>query len=1094
MTKKILSARGLAKSNPDLPLTYRRALAGALQDMASGEGRASDLAIGLRSALRRCKDVLRTEMCALMRPIDPGDLVTALAAEDDPPMALPPGTDGRARLIAPVEAEGTRPLMLVALSPGPFTAQDALFHKALAQAIRDRLDRERTPVQDMAALPESQRLSKFYWQIIELTNTLLGHQGPDLDAHIHCVLARIGQLVGVERSYVYRLHPPGKISNTHEWTAPGVPLSRHIAQNLPLALLDPWKDQLHEPHTVAIEDVDALTQAERTQRFLQAQGVKASVAVPMRRNEGLDGYVGFDCTLRSRAFTPDEMRLLQTVANAIAVVLHRHDAEKEATLAQAQLQAKSDMQTAILAAVPDLVLELDKRGRCLACNIGAGQQHLLQMENCIGYKIEQLLPAHLAQRFRKTMQMVRADGVRRSFDYDLHIGGEIYICNASTAPRKQSELQDGWFVFLRDITTSRVQQRRIAQLSKIAELTSHMVILTDADANIEWVNPAFEKRTGWRLDEIRGRRPESFLRSRRAGRVASSRVEYALRSGSLSQTEILNHDRSGVEYWVSMDVQPMLDDTGTVQGFVSVQTDITELKRKHSREMYDWKMAIEGASDGVAMLNAEGHFLFMNHAFRDLFGIPDAEAVKPLHWRDLYPLETADWFTKRAWRQITVGRVFRVELRGTHRDGHPVRQELSLNTRADGGLLVIARDISDRARAETEKARLRDQLQLAQQREMIAQVAAGVAHDLQNIFAVVSGTAALLEPSLDGKDEALTGIQRIKRAAQMGIDLGAGLATLGRNDAHPMLQDLRDLVQQGIDLLGTARIEQHGIAPKLPESPQMVWGDSTKLLQVIVNLALNACEADPDRMTAVRVEVLAETEWHPSRAPDSGIWSEGRQYCVFQVADDGLGVAPEDRARLFEPYFSTKGKAGTGLGLTIVASILQQSDAAMWFDSLPGQGTTVTVAWPASAAEPPLLPRPFTLVAHGAGLPEAGALAGRTILVVDDVPDVADVLAEMLDSVGAQTLALSDPEEAQALLAANPGLWSALVTDLSMPQKSGVDLARAAAALDPPVPCILVSSQIGFKEVPSGLFAAILPKPTEAPVLISAVQQALASR
>jgi CheY-like chemotaxis protein len=133
-------------------------------------------------------------------------------------------------------------------------------------------------------------------------------------------------------------------------------------------------------------------------------------------------------------------------------------------------------------------------------------------------------------------------------------------------------------------------------------------------------------------------------------------------------------------------------------------------------------------------------------------------------------------------------------------------------------------------------------------------------------------------------------------------------------------------------------------------------------------------------------------------------------------------------------------------------------------------------------------------VAHGAGLPEAGALAGRTILVVDDVPDVADVLAEMLDAVGAQTLALSDPAEAQALLAANPGLWSALVTDLSMPQKSGVDLARAAAALDPPVPCILVSSQIGFKEVPSGLFAAILPKPTEAPVLISAVQQALASR
>jgi len=100
----------------------------------------------------------------------------------------------------------------------------------------------------------------------------------------------------------------------------------------------------------------------------------------------------------------------------------------------------------------------------------------------------------------------------------------------------------------------------------------------------------------------------------------------------------------------------------------------------------------------------------------------------------------------------------------------------------------------------------------------------------------------------------------------------------------------------------------------------------------------------------------------------------------------------------------------------------------------------------------------------------------------------------MLDVAGAETLALSDAQEAQALLVDNPGLWSALVTDLKMPRKSGVDLARAAAALDPPVPCILVSSQIGGKEFPAGLFAAVLPQPTEAPALISAVQRAIAKR
>jgi CheY-like chemotaxis protein len=212
------------------------------------------------------------------------------------------------------------------------------------------------------------------------------------------------------------------------------------------------------------------------------------------------------------------------------------------------------------------------------------------------------------------------------------------------------------------------------------------------------------------------------------------------------------------------------------------------------------------------------------------------------------------------------------------------------------------------------------------------------------------------------------------------------------------------------------------------------------------------------------------------------------------VADDGPGVAQQDRALLFQPYFTTKGAAGTGLGLTIVANILQQSDAAMWFDTEPGKGTTVTVAWPESAAEPVLLLAPPDQTAKSGDQIEAGALVGRTILVVDDVPDVADVLAEMLDVAGAETLALSDAQEAQALLVDNPGLWSALVTDLKMPRKSGVDLARAAAALDPPVPCILVSSQIGGKELPAGLFAAILPKPTEAPALISAVQRAIAKR
>ena len=138
----------------------------------------------------------------------------------------------------------------------------------------------------------------------------------------------------------------------------------------------------------------------------------------------------------------------------------------------------------------------------------------------------------------------------------------------------------------------------------------------------------------------------------------------------------------------------------------------------------------------------------------------------------------------------------------------------------------------------------------------------------------------------------------------------------------------------------------------------------------------------------------------------------------------------------------------------------------MWFDSTPGQVTKVTVAWPQAAPAPVLLAAPRAEARAEGTAPNR--LDGRSILVVDDVADMADTLAEMLEAAGAQTVALSDPREAEALLRDNPGQWSLLVTDLKMPQRSGLDLARAAAAMDPPVPSVLVSSHIGSNALPPG--------------------------
>jgi CheY-like chemotaxis protein len=196
---------------------------------------------------------------------------------------------------------------------------------------------------------------------------------------------------------------------------------------------------------------------------------------------------------------------------------------------------------------------------------------------------------------------------------------------------------------------------------------------------------------------------------------------------------------------------------------------------------------------------------------------------------------------------------------------------------------------------------------------------------------------------------------------------------------------------------------------------------------------------------------------------------------------------------MFRPNFSTKGKAGRGLGLPIVSTILQGNRAALWIESTPGSGTTVTVAWPTSE---PIRGetgaggvRDATEVLHTTVYAEL--LRGLRILVVDDLPDVAEVLADMLEAAGATVVATFHPEEAAEALSEAPDVWSALVTDLHMSGMDGRALARHAGGLAPAIPSVLVTARPdALGEGRASEFAAVLSKPVTAAQLVRAVRDA----
>lgn len=431
--------------------------------------------------------------------------------------------------------------------------------------------------------------------------------------------------------------------------------------------------------------------------------------------------------------------------------------------------------------------------------------------------------------------------------------------------------------------------------------------------------------------------------------------------------------------------------------------------------------------------------------------------------------------------------------------GVSARDANGMPTVLSGVSFDITAEVAERVRAQERQAELRENLQRAQQRDTVAQVAGGVAHDLSNLIAVVAGTTELLQRQGARYPGLLDGLSRIRRSVDMARDLIAGLGELGRPEQPRAVHDLNKLLSDAVELLGSRRIARHSVRVDREAEPLTIWANPTEVAQVVVNLALNACDSGaPDRIASVTLRALPANAPVPQCQPDVGDpLPADRKVALFTVSDTGGGISDTVRAQMFRPNYTTKGKSGTGLGLLIVSTIIQSNRAALWVDSTPGTGTTVTVAWPAVAASDPALQRSVpgsaTTVPQEFGYGEQ--LNDVRALVVDDAEDVAEVLVGMLDEAGAIAFAEPDAQAVMRTLSEAPGVWSVLVTDLHMPDLDGLTLARFAGSLEPPIPVVLVTARPEtLGDAPLSEFAAILPKPVSARRLVAAVRAAVDTR
>lgn len=370
-----------------------------------------------------------------------------------------------------------------------------------------------------------------------------------------------------------------------------------------------------------------------------------------------------------------------------------------------------------------------------------------------------------------------------------------------------------------------------------------------------------------------------------------------------------------------------------------------------------------------------------------------------------------------------------------------------------------------------ENERLQRQFNQSQRIETMAQLAGGLVHDMNNIIAAITGYAALLIEDLPKDSETHGFAEHIKRAGERAHRMNGRLLSLARKQqTDAAVIDLSGLVEEGIDTVKAALPPTIRLNHTLPRTPCWLKCDPQGMLQILLNLCLNARDAIGDRpghitLSLGTAQAPAEFDTHGepevSQLPDGqALLKQGRcdphqAYAAIDVLDDGDGIDPLILSRIFEPLFTTKSvERGTGLGLAAVVGYIEALSGAVLVWTKPGEGTRFRLLLPLLEAETEL----SEIDADNAGDHIADSVHSQCharIVVIDDDMLVGRMLAQSLGRLGYQVRLIQDPLEAADELIADRLDADLIITDHTMPDLTGLELIRMARDVGRTMPIIL---------------------------------------
>jgi two-component system cell cycle sensor histidine kinase/response regulator CckA len=621
-----------------------------------------------------------------------------------------------------------------------------------------------------------------------------------------------------------------------------------------------------------------------------------------------------------------------------------------------------------------------------------------------------------------------------------------------------------------------------ARLAAIVQSSDDAIVSKRLDGVVLTWNPAAERIFGYAAEEMVGSSifklipPELHAEER----MVLQRVS---RGESVSHFETTRVRKDGTRFPVDVTVSPVRDASGAVIAASSIKRDISDRRAAHETSS---RLAaiVRSSDDPIISKRLDGTVLDWNEAAERMYGIPAEQMVG----RSIYKVipEELEHEERTILNRVARGEhVAHYETLRRRKDGSTIDVALTLSPIRDSagnvvGASSIQRDITASKRAQ-------EALRQASKMEAIGALAGGLAHDFNNQLYAVSGFAHFIARDAGLSPSSRADLIELQKTTERMASLTRQLLAFARQQVlSPEILDLNAAVQDTRPMLQRLIGSNTPIELALASGPKWVRVDRAQLVQVVLNLVINARDAMPE---GGRIELRTETlEVSPHHVFDKGQSAvEPGAFAMLAVTDTGQGIPVHQLPHIFEPFYTTKAVGlGTGLGLATVEGVVSQSGGHIQVLSTVGKGTTIRILLPLTTE--PTRPTP-------PGVPARGGSRGR-LLVVDDEDAVRLVVARTLQAEGYEVFGAREGGEALRMLDQIGGGVDVVITDLVMPGIGGAKLAEILAERYPDVPIVWMSGhprEPGFAKTERDRQQPFLMKPVAPDALLDAVARVLSA-